>query len=254
MQHVNVRTEFEASIENPRVTAYIWFLCNGLNGSSQFVGLGIGRRQLGGQGPVKNGNRPIPEDVMARLQQGFDHWFGWEPVTLNAASQENFRQLPLPPPPHQISLRRVTADHKSFPHFEALIEGEEELQAALTTSSSSFTTPLVLIEADLENLRREQIEPHSEGYVYLIHMRDTTFYKIGMSFDPQMRVRTLQTGNPHRLEILHTKEVQDMRSAEADLHRRFEARRVPNLNAREWFDFGTSTGIDEVETAFDKLQ
>lgn len=100
----------------------------------------------------------------------------------------------------------------------------------------------------MANIRREQSEPHSQGYIYLIHMQNTTFYKIGMSLDPEIRLRTLQTGNPHPLYLLNTQAVEDMRSAEMDLHRRFETQRVPNVNVREWFDLGG--GTSEVDTAF----
>ena len=198
-----------------------------------------------------NGNPPIPEDVMARLQQGFDHWFGWRPVTLDAAFQDEVRQLPIPRPTFIPTLRRVTSEHSSFQRFEALIDGEEHQAAAITTALPAAAPAPLAIEADLENLRLEQTEPSSQGYVYLIHMEGTMFYKIGMSLDPQIRLRTLQTGNPHTLQILNTQAVQDMRSAETSLHRQFEAQRVPNLNAREWFDFGNGTG--EVETAFSTL-
>ena len=271
MTHVNVRAEFMADIENPRVTTYIWFLCNSHDGPSHFVQVGIGRRCLG-QGPVGDGNPPIPEDVMARLRQGFDHWFGWRPVTLSADFREQLHQLPVPQPTFIPTLRRVTAEHPSFPLFQALINSEEQQAAATTTAeqpsfplfqalndgeeqqAAATTTTLpaaAAIEVDFENLRREQTEPSSEGYVYLIHMEGTTFYKIGMSLDPQLRLRTLQTGNPYTLHILNTQAVQDMRSAESSLHRRFQAHRVPNLNAREWFNFGNGTG--EVETAFSIL-
>lgn len=83
-------------------------------------------------------------------------------------------------------------------------------------------------------------------------METTAFYKIGMSLDPEIRLRTLQTGNPHPLYLLNTRTVQDMRSAEMDLHRQFETQRVPNLNVREWFDL--SDGIDEVQAAFATLR
>ena len=250
MNNVNVRADFEADTKNPRVTAYIWFLCNNHGGPSHFVQVGIGRRRVE-RGPVGNGNPPIPQDVMARLQQGFDHWFEWRPFSLSPAFQDELHQLPLPHPPYIATLRRVTEEHQSFPLFQALIDGEERQAAAITTALPAAAPTPPAIEVDLENLRREQTEPHSQGYVYLIHMDGTTFYKIGMSLDPQIRLRTLQTGNPHPLQILNTQAVEDMRSAEIGLHRQFVDQRVPNLNAREWFDF--SNGIGEIETAFGTL-
>ena len=243
MPHVKVRAAFEADIENPRVTVYIWFLCNGHGGPGHFVQVGIGRRHLG-HGPVGNGNLPIPEDMMTRLQQGFDHWFEWRPVTSNAAFQDRLRQLPIPHPPYIPTLRRVTVEHPSFPLFQDLIDIEEQQPAAVPTPPATA--------GDLENIRREQTEPHSQCHIYLIHMENTTFFKIGMSLDPEIRLRTLQTGNPHPLHLLNTQAVQDMRSAEINLHRQFETQRVPNLNVREWFDLDNGTG--EVNTEFATLR
>lgn len=255
MTHVNIRAKFDADIEDPHVTAYIWFLCNSHGGPGHFVQVGIGMRHLG-RGPVGDGPLPIPDDMMARLQQGFDHWFEWRPVNPDAAFEERVRQLPIPHPPFIPTLRHVTAEHQSFPLFEALID-DEERQAATTVPTTAVlaavlaavpTPPPAIEEDDLENIRRERIEPHSQGYIYLIHMGNTTFYKIGMSLDPEMRLRTLQTGNPQPLYLLHAQAVPDMRSAEISLHRRFETQRVPNLNVREWFDLGD--GPDQVETEF----
>ncbi|MCJ1482544.1 hypothetical protein MMC06_002710 [Schaereria dolodes] len=271
LPQVKVRASFEADIENPQVTAYIWFLCNGHGGAGHFLQVGIGRRHLG-QGPVQNRNLPIPEDMMARLQQGFDHWFEWRPVSGDAAFQDQVRQVPVPLPHYISTLRRVTADHLSFPTFETLIGNEERriaagattalptalpnppaIQAAAATTVLPEDVPTAEnIEDDLENIRRERNEPHSEGHIYLIHMEGTTFYKIGMSLDPLIRLRTLQTGNPRPLHLLYTRNVHDMRSAEVSLHQQFENLRVPNLNVREWFDFNNGTG--EVESAFSTLE
>ena len=192
---------------------------------------------------------------MARLQQGFDHWFEWQSITPNPAFHDQVRQLPIPTPPYIPTLRRVRENHPSLSLFQALIDSVGQ-QAAATTTTTTTTLPvtapaLPAVETDLENIRREQADPHSQGYIYLIHMESTPFYKIGMSLDPQIRLRTLQTGNPHPLHLLHTQAVQDMRSAELSLHRQFEAQRVPNLNVREWFNFQDGTG--QVENAIGTL-
>jgi len=245
LPHVKVRAEFIANIENPLVTTYIWFLCNGYGGPGHFVQVGIGIPHSG-NGPVANGDLPIPIEVMARLQQGFDHWFNWRPVSTDADFQNQLRRIPAPTPTFIPTLRRVTPGHASLPLFQDLLNGHEQRQARVITIASSREAPA--LEADFQNLLREQTEPSSEGFVYLIHMTGTTFYKIGMSLDPQLRLRTLQTGNPYTLTIRSTLAVPEMRSAETGLHRQFEAQRVSNGNAREWFDF--SGGIGEVETAF----
>ena len=168
---------------------------------------------------------------MARLQEGFDHWFEWQPIvdrTPNTAIalQDRVRRLPIPQPTYIPTLRRVTREHNSLPGFEALIDEAEEQQqqaaAAVAITSALKPAPAptsAIIKSDLENVRREQTDPHSQGYVYLIHIEGTGFYKIGMSLDPQIRLRTLQTGNPHLLRLLNTQLVQDMRTAEINLHR-----------------------------------
>ena len=254
MTVVKVRSQFMADIASPDVTAYIWFLCNSHGGQpGRFVQLALGSRHLG-QGPVATGNPPIPDDVMTRLRDGFDHWFNWQPVPLDAGLQKRLNEVPAPTPTYIPTLRRVAPEHASFQTFEALVDDIDShatpqmpVLQVLATKSIFPPTP-GSIEIDLENLRREQTQPNSRGYVYLIHMTRSTYYKIGMSLDPEIRLRTLQTGNPYVLNIIANQSVSDMRSAETALHQRYEAQRVLNLNAKEWFDFGG--GIDEVENAF----
>ena len=194
---------------------------------------------------MRNGTLPIPDDVMTRLQQGFDHWFEWRPVNSSAAFQDRLHQVPIPQPPYIPTLRRVTEEHQSFPLFQGLIDNEAQQTAVTATTLPGNPQAL---EVELENILRERTDPHSEGFVYLIHMENTTFYKIGMSLDPEMRLRTLQTGNPHLLSLIGMQAVQDMRSAEMGLHLKFESQRVPNSTVKEWFDFSDSPG--EVEDAF----
>lgn len=260
MTTVKVRSQFIADIANPTVTAYIWFLCNSHGGRpGRFVQLAVGTRHHG-QGPVANGNPAIPDDVMTRLLEGFDHWFNWQPVPLDGELRTRLEEIPAPTPTYIPTLRRVAPEHASFQTFETLIDDIDASTAhqmpapqmpvpQLLASQINSPPTAATIEIDLENLRREQTEPSSKGYVYLIHMTGTSYYKIGMSLDPEIRLRTLQTGNPYALNIITTRNVPDMRSAESALHRRYEAQRVLNLNAREWFDFGDD-GIEEVEDAF----
>ena len=105
---------------------------------------------------------------------------------------------------------------------------------------------------DLGNLQREQDEPRSKGYVYLIFMAHTAFYKIGMSLDPRIRLQTLQTGNPRALRLVRTRAVGDMRGAESGLHGRFEAWRVLDVDSREWFELESEDLVREAERAFEE--
>ncbi|KAL9583555.1 MAG: hypothetical protein Q9203_005034 [Teloschistes exilis] len=253
MPHVKVRAQFMKDINDLRVTTYIWFLCNGHNGPGHFVQVGIGAPHSG-YGPMATDERPIPADVMTRLRQGFDHWFNWVSVCDEQRFQERLREIPAPVPTFIPTLRRVAREHPSLPAFEALL-GDQTLQQPRRLSDVSSSRQKAdyvwIVETDLENLRKEQIEPSSEGFVYLIHMEGTTFYKIGMSLDPRTRLGTLQTGNPYLLAMRKTQAVPDMRKAESGLHQQFGAHRMLDTNATEWFDF--EDGTASVEAAFDVL-
>ena len=273
LKTVNVRAKFEADLQNPQVTVYIWFLSNSVGGPGRFVQVATGRRRRA-QGPDGNGNLPIPTSMMVGLQQGFDHWFDWQPVSSDPAFHNQLRQIPVPVPHYISTLRRVLPDHMSFPAFQALIDGEERrvtaIQAGQPTALIQTAPPVErqaastgsrrtvprsarrVIEIDLDNLRREHIDPHAEGYIYLIGMKGTSFFKIGMSLDPEIRLRTLQTGNPQPLRIVRIQAVQDMRNEELGLHQQFDSQRVPNPNVREWFDFGDNTS--DVMSAFRALR
>ncbi|KAG8525980.1 uncharacterized protein KY384_000742 [Bacidia gigantensis] len=252
MPHVKVRAQFEADVDNPRVTAYIWFLCNGHGGPGHFVTVGVGRRHLG-HGPVINGQLPIPMEVVVRLQTGFDHWFDWRPVNPSAAFRNRVRRLEVPRPPYIPTLRHVSAEHPSYQIFEDLIDDVEN-HGTVATNVVAPSAPLdPPIEKDLENVRREQANPHAEGFVYLIRMSSHPFLKIGMSLDPDVRLRTLQTGNPYPLRLVRTWRVGDMRRVEMGLHRAFQGRRADNEGGTEWFDFGGGRDAQKVDVVDEEV-
>lgn len=56
-------------------------------------------------------------------------------------------------------------------------------------------------------------------------------YKIGLSKDPQARLRGLQKAAPAELALLHTIHTENMFQTEQDLHQRFVAKRKHG----EWF-------------------
>ena len=272
MTVVNVRARFMADIDDDGGTVvYIWFLCNGHGGRvGRFVAVGIGigpsagpdadpnpDQRTGSESVAEGQGRALPNDVMQRLRQGFDHWFHWQPVRFDEASlQERLSRIPAPKPTYIPTLRRVTAEHESFAAFEALIGAQQRLYPLPPPPppppvTGGDTTGTIML--DLKNLQREQDEPRAKGYVYLISMAGTAFYKIGMSLDPRIRLQTLQTGNPRALRIVRTRAVVDMRDAESRLHRWFEAQRVLDVDSREWFEFGDEELVREVERAFEEV-
>lgn len=82
-------------------------------------------------------------------------------------------------------------------------------------------------------------------HVYFIATKDKSLVKIGVSRDPYRRLKTLQTGNPVELEMLHI-ELGSYRR-EKELHEMFANLRTNG----EWFEFrGRLKAFAEVEKFF----
>jgi hypothetical protein len=73
---------------------------------------------------------------------------------------------------------------------------------------------------------------HDSGYVYVI-IDESQRRKLGFSYDAEMRLDILQTGNAERLTVEHRLFVQDMIKAEHALHNLFAADRIRADG--EWF-------------------
>ena len=65
--------------------------------------------------------------------------------------------------------------------------------------------------------------------IYFIVTEDFQFLKVGFSLDPPTRLKTLQTGNPLELKLLHT--IPGTRRLEESLHREFS----PFWVKGEWY-------------------
>jgi hypothetical protein len=77
--------------------------------------------------------------------------------------------------------------------------------------------------------------PAVAGYVYAIHSPETPNHvKLGLSSNPRSRLRTLQTGNPHKLKLIWTFPCTNMAELEDRLHKVFDKYRIAG---GEWFDF-----------------
>lgn len=79
---------------------------------------------------------------------------------------------------------------------------------------------------------QEQAFSSSEGYVYIISLKDTSLYKIGVSRQPTSRLKHLQLSSPHTLEIVFAKQSHSPYLVEFCIHEMFKA----NQKTREWFD------------------
>ena len=75
--------------------------------------------------------------------------------------------------------------------------------------------------------------PTLDGFVYLLNLEGTKFYKIGKSKyeDPQTRLSTLQSASPFELVMLSFKRFKDRSMAEKEMHKVFEKYN----HKREWF-------------------
>lgn len=73
------------------------------------------------------------------------------------------------------------------------------------------------------------------GIVYII--KSGKHYKIGMTRgNLESRLKSIQTGSPYKIEIIHTIETATPEKLEAELHRRFRGKRLSG----EWFDLNQS--------------
>ena len=77
--------------------------------------------------------------------------------------------------------------------------------------------------------------PHKgqPGYVYLAEFLDG-YYKIGLTTQPENRMRKLSSGTPLCLTLVHAVPVEDMTWAESYVHGMLASKRVKG----EWFKLG----------------
>ena len=78
-----------------------------------------------------------------------------------------------------------------------------------------------------------------KGYIYIISQVDGTpdhrksFYKVGISEDPNGRRKELQTGHPLLLRVKKKKKVENMHRAEKKVHKELKRYKAPG--GTEWF-------------------
>jgi predicted GIY-YIG superfamily endonuclease len=76
-------------------------------------------------------------------------------------------------------------------------------------------------------------------YVYLISDSNTYNYKIGISNNPERRVKTLQTGNDNKLKIVHKIICEYYSDVEKALHNRYKFNKING----EWFELSNDDVI-----------
>ena len=72
----------------------------------------------------------------------------------------------------------------------------------------------------------------NSGWVYLIHIEGTTYYKIGFAKSIKNRLNQMQTGCPHKMKVVAKVHHSNARSYESLIHRIVRDRNIRG----EWFD------------------
>ena len=75
----------------------------------------------------------------------------------------------------------------------------------------------------------DKFRVYKGSWLYLIKCDE--FYKIGIAWDVESRLNSLQCGNPYELELVWAVKAIDAKNAEKLLHEDFKDKRV----FREWF-------------------
>lgn len=71
-----------------------------------------------------------------------------------------------------------------------------------------------------------------KGYVYFIKQENEDLFKIGITYkDPNARLRSMQTGTPHKLEMFGLVSSDNPRRLEKELHKQFKDYHIRG----EWF-------------------
>ena len=79
-------------------------------------------------------------------------------------------------------------------------------------------------------------------YVYLIQSLENSHYKIGISKNPQRRIKELQTGNSSELRLVETYQSEYAEKIERTLQRRYSHIHKEG----EWFDMSISNEVSFV--------
>lgn len=85
-------------------------------------------------------------------------------------------------------------------------------------------------------------------YVYLISDSNNYTYKIGVSNNPEKRVKSLQTGNDRVLKIVHKVLCENYSDVETALHNQYKFLKVNG----EWFDL-TDTDVKNFPESCSKI-
>jgi predicted XRE-type DNA-binding protein len=97
--------------------------------------------------------------------------------------------------------------------------------------------------------KADQAKRTKKGFVYVIQCEGTHYYKIGSSFNPNERLKNMQTGIPFDLKLIFSVEKEFANAVELMAHLEFGDHRV----RAEWFTF-SQPAIDKVINYLNKAK
>lgn len=132
-------------------------------------------------------------------------------------------------------------------------ESQNKVKNILNSKSMEITETIIQMQATMHELRQEQrhdfwgftyTKPDklkANSYVYFLHAGE--FIKIGFSAKPHERISTLQTGSPHKLQLVLV--IEGGKEKESELHGRFNKWRYHG----EWFYYSDEIKSFVLESA-----
>jgi hypothetical protein len=113
--------------------------------------------------------------------------------------------------------------------------GQKAIPLPGDPGSPQFTTAYCQAASDYETRQQPLLNQQPLLKLYVIRADKSTLFKVGISEDPKERLRTLQTGSPFRLKIIHAVFVSSF-NQEREAHRLLAPWRIHG----EWFDLKES--------------
>jgi len=83
------------------------------------------------------------------------------------------------------------------------------------------------------------------NYIYLIQSLNDSYYKIGVSKNPNLRILHLSTGNPSPMKLIDAYPSELSYKIEKVLHRKYEYLRIKD---KEWFELSIKEEMSFMET------
>lgn len=110
---------------------------------------------------------------------------------------------------------------------------DEEIAKHNSIKEKEFEEELLRYRGKTEKIERKK----ERGFIYIL--KSLEIYKIGRAKHLDSRIKAYKTENPHGIELLHQKEVDDYISVESNLLMKFKEKQVRG----EWFKLS----IEDIE-------